>query len=89
MEIEKIVKEAIKENKAIYGYRKAYKYLKNYEPKLVIIAKNMREDLKNDIISAVRNKNLIKEFNGTSIELGILCGKPFPISVIVIKNDRV
>jgi ribosomal protein L30E len=29
---------------------------------------------------------LIREFNGSSIELGILCGKPFPISVIVIKK---
>lgn len=86
MEIEKIVKEAISEKKAIYGYRKAYRYLKNYKPKLVIIAKNMREDLKKDIISAVKDKNLIKEFDGTSIDLGIICGKPFPISVIVIKE---
>jgi large subunit ribosomal protein L30e len=86
MEIEKIIKEAFENKKVIYGYRKAYKYLKNYEPKLVIIAKNMREDLKNDIIASVKNKNLIKEFNGSSRELGILCGKPFPISVIVIKK---
>jgi large subunit ribosomal protein L30e len=86
MEIEKIIKEAFENKKVIYGYRKAYRYLKNYEPKMVIIAKNMREDLKNDIISAVKDKSLIKEFNGSSIELGILCGKPFPISVIVIKK---
>jgi len=86
MEIINEIKSALEKNKVIYGYRKCLKYLKLNEPKLVIIAKNMPEEMKKDIISEVKDRTKIVEVEKSSIELGMSLGKPFPISVIVIKK---
>jgi len=86
MEIISEIKEEIKKGKAIYGFRKCLKYLKLNDPKLVIIAKNIPENMKNDIFSAVEDKKKIVQVDMSSIELGVSLGKPFPISVVVVKK---
>lgn len=82
----KLVKESLKSGKAILGYRESIKFLKLNKPKFVIIAENTPKEMKDDIYYVVDDKNKIKIFNGTSIELGTLCGKPFPVTTIVIKE---
>ncbi len=50
-----------------------------------MIAKNIpdkfRKNIENNLIDGK-----IEIFNGNSKELGAFCGKPFPISVLVIKE---
>lgn len=86
MEIINKVKEEMQKGNVIYGFRKCLKYLKLNEPKYVIIANNIPENMKKDIIDAVDDKSKIVETNLSSIELGRSLGKPFSISVIVIKK---
>ncbi|MEM5830245.1 MAG: ribosomal L7Ae/L30e/S12e/Gadd45 family protein [Candidatus Aenigmatarchaeota archaeon] len=86
MEIINKVKEEMQKGNVIYGFRKCLKYLKLNEPKYVIIANNIPENMKKDIIDAVDDKSKIVEANLSSIELGRFLGKPFSISVIVIKK---
>ncbi|MEM5821064.1 MAG: ribosomal L7Ae/L30e/S12e/Gadd45 family protein [Candidatus Aenigmatarchaeota archaeon] len=86
MEIINKVKEEMQKGNVIYGFRKCLKYLKLNEPKYVIIANNIPENMKKDIIDSVDDKNKIVEVNLSSIELGRSLGKPFPISVAVIKK---
>ena len=82
----KEVKEKLKKGKVILGYRKSLKYLKLNKPKFVIVAENAPEEIKKDIFFVLTDKNKLKVFKGTSIELGTLCGKPFPVSVLVVKE---
>ncbi len=84
MKVEEIVKKAIKENRAIIGYRESLKYIRNYSPEIVIIAKNAPEKIKKTIINS-NVKVLI--FEGSSKDLGTICGRPHPISTIVIKGS--
>lgn len=83
MSVEEEVKKAVKEGRAILGFRKSLKYIKMNEAKLVVIAKNVPEEFKEKILSATKN---VKIFNGSSKELGIICGKPYPVSTVVIKG---
>ncbi|OYT42519.1 MAG: 50S ribosomal protein L30e [Candidatus Aenigmarchaeota archaeon ex4484_224] len=86
--IEKEVKNAIKKGKAILGYRKSIKFLKLGKVKKIIIAKNIPESYKNEIeFNAKLNKLKVEIFDGTSKELGVICGRPHPVSTIVIVKD--
>ena len=84
MNIEEIVKRAIKENKALIGYRRSLKYIRSNNPELVILAKNAPESIKKVIL----NSNVrVVIFDGSSKELGTICGRPHPITTIVIKGS--
>ncbi|MBU5537018.1 MAG: 50S ribosomal protein L30e [Candidatus Aenigmatarchaeota archaeon] len=80
------IQSAIKSNKVIIGYNECIKYIKVNTPKMIIVANNlpisMRKELEHN--SKV-SKTKFEVFDGTSRELGIVCGKPFPVTTLVIK----
>ncbi len=85
--LEKKIKKAIKEKKATLGYRKSLKLIKLGKVKEIIMSKNIPESWKKEIeYNAKLNKIKINVFDGTSKELGVVCGKPFPVTVITIKG---
>ena len=77
------VKDAVASGKAILGFKESIKYIKLNKPKLVVIANNIPEEMKKDIIST---KCKVEVFDGSSKELGTICGKPYPVSTVVIKG---
>ena len=80
------ISQAVKANNTIIGYRESIKFLKTSPAQKIIVAKNMPENLRKEI---EHNSKLagtkIEIFEGSSVELGVVCGKPFPIGVLVIK----
>lgn len=85
--LEELIKDSIKSKKVIFGYRNSLKFVKMNEPKLIVIAKNIPDGIKKSIEQHAKiHKTKIEVFNGNSKELGALCGKPFSISIIVIKE---
>ena len=85
--VERIIKDALRSNKAILGYRESLKFLKLNKPKLVIVAENLPAERKKEIEHLCKvSKIKLRTFKGSSKELGIICGKPFPVSVLVIKG---
>ena len=80
------IQTAIKSGKAVIGYKESIKFIKLNTPKLIVITKNMAENDRKEVehnagISGVR----LEMFDGSSKELGIICGKPFPVTTVVIK----
>jgi len=86
MDLKEEIQKALKENNIIIGYRRSIKYIKTQKPRLVVIANNIPDNMRKEIEhnSKISGANL-EMFNGSSVDLGVFCGKPFPISVIVIK----
>jgi len=85
--IEDEIRKGIKENKIIFGYKKVIKALKQSNLKLVILASNVPENIRKDIeynskLSGVK----LKVSKKTNKDLGVLCGKPFSVSVLGIKG---
>lgn len=81
------IQEAVKSKKAIIGYRKTIRFIKLNSPKLIVVARNIPEKMKKEIEHNVKlSKTEIEVFNGTSKELGIICGKQFPIAAIAIRS---
>ena len=84
MDIETSLKKILATGKVTLGIKEAIKSKKRGEAKLYIIAndcayKHKIDDIAGDIP--------IYNFRGNSIDLGLTCGKPFPISIITVIDE--
>ncbi len=81
------IQSAIKSNNVVLGYNESINYVKTNTPKLVVIANNLPSSSKHEIENDVKiSKTKMEVFDGTSVELGIICGKPFPVSTLIVKG---
>ncbi len=80
------IRSAVSKGNVIIGYRESIKYLKSNTPKLVVIANNIPERMRKNLedVSSVSGAR-VEVFEKDSVSLGVICGKPFPVSVLVIK----
>ena len=81
------IQTAIKNKKAIIGYRQSVRFIKLNTPKMIVISKNIPEKFRKDLEHGARiAKTKFEIFDGNSKELGIICGFPHPVSTVVIKS---
>jgi len=85
VDVVKAIRLAVDTGKVRFGSREALQAALNGEAKLIIVAGNIPVGLRGDInyYSSLSAVSLI-EFVGTSIELGSVCGKPFPVSALTV-----
>ena len=87
MALTEVIQAAVKANKAIIGYNETINYIKTNNPKLIVVANNLPLSLRKEIEHNMNiTKGKLEVINGTSKELGVICGKPFPISALAIKG---
>ena len=87
MTLEKELRMAIQTGKVAIGSRKTLKDIKNGSGKLIIFARNCPIRLKKSIDQYSKiSKIPVYVYSGTSIELGNLCKKPFPVAAMSIRN---
>jgi len=89
MTLSKQIKDAIKNEKLIIGSRTVLKNLKNEMLDSVVYASNYPDGMIKDLnhyskVSGVK----LEEFNGNSVQLGELCGKPFRILIVGVKKAK-
>jgi len=87
MDISKEIKEATKEKKLVIGTRATVKLLKNNGIRIVILSSNVPESIRNDMERYNKeSKSELVNFDGDSIRLGQMCGKPFKMLSLGIKK---
>ncbi len=81
------IRRAMDTGKVVLGYRESEKSLINGRAKLIILASNApkEEAYRIQYLSKVGNVP-IYHFQGTTIELGQVCGKPFAVSVLAVED---
>ncbi len=85
MDLNASIRMAVDTGKIILGSDRAKKLAMLGEAKAIIMARNCPHSTKQDISHyAMLSSVPVIEFNGTSIELGIVCGKPFPVSALSV-----
>ena len=85
IEVDKSIRLCVDSGKVELGADKTGKLLRTGEPKLVILAANCPPDTAQEIrrygeLAGVQ----ILDYPGTSVELGVVCGKPFPVSAMAV-----
>jgi large subunit ribosomal protein L30e len=89
MELDKLIREKTKEKEVVIGYKNVIKFLKTGKPELVVVADNIPDDKKKMIeLNAKISKIQLKEYPKDNVNLGLVCGKPFSVSVLAIKRGK-
>ncbi len=84
-DIGKSIRLAVDTGKVRFGSRDAVKAALNGEAKLIIVAENCPKPVKADIEHYAKMSSIaLYAYDGTSIELGSLCGKPFPVAALSV-----
>ncbi|RLG93028.1 50S ribosomal protein L30e [Candidatus Bathyarchaeota archaeon] len=85
--IDKAIATAVKTGKVLFGANHAIRSAKTGKAKLIVVAENCPSNVKSDIEYYCKLSNVpIIIYKGTSIDLGLLCGKPFVVSALTIRD---
>ncbi len=87
LELENEIKSLVKSGKVILGLRKSLKAIKLGKARAVMVASKIPKELDDDIRYYAKLGNIpVITYPKTSVDLGLVCGKPFPVSVIAITD---
>ncbi|CAB49539.1 50S ribosomal protein L30e [Pyrococcus abyssi] len=79
------LRKALETGKVILGSNETIRLAKTGGAKLIIVAKNAPKEIKDDIYYYAKLSDIpVYEFEGTSVELGTLLGKPFVVASLAI-----
>ncbi len=78
---------AVKTGKVGFGSKDALVASGFARARMIILAKNIREAERDDILhNAGQSEIPVYIFPGSSLDLGAVCEKPFPVSAIVVRE---
>ena len=86
MNLTEKIQEAIKNKKVVIGFKESVKFIKLNKPELIVISRNAPDSMKKEIEYLAKLDGIRIETVENSKELGIICGKPFPVTTLVIKG---
>lgn len=83
--LEKIIKDAIEDGKYSFGTKEAISTIKN--SKVIVLSNSIAEKTLEQIQEVSKNAKVpTLYYNGSSVELGRLCGTQFRISALSLKT---
>lgn len=87
MDVDRGIRIAVDTGVVTLGSEKSIQALKLGKGKLVVVAKNSPEDIKEDVAHYAKLSEIpVYTYDGTSVDLGSVCGKPFTVATLVIKE---
>lgn len=87
MDVNRAVATAVKTGKVFFGANEAVKNAKNGRARLIIVAANCPQKTLEEIEYYSRiSKVPVVIYKGNSIDLGAVCGKPFMVSALTVRE---
>ncbi|MBN2477978.1 50S ribosomal protein L30e [Candidatus Micrarchaeota archaeon] len=84
----KQIRLVVESGKVSFGFNKGVKSILLGKPKMVVLASESPKLVKDDVsIYSKTSKVPLFEFEGSTMELGSICGKPYPVSVLCIFEE--
>lgn len=84
MDLAKELKVAINTGKVEIGFKVGLKTANKKKAKLIVIAANAPDEIAAKIKASAGSETPLYKFPGSSWELGGVCGKPYPVSILAI-----
>jgi large subunit ribosomal protein L30e len=82
------IRLAVDSGKVALGVNKVMDSVKENKAKLIVVAAKNRADILQDIHHASKISNVkTVTFEGDSMELGAVCGKPYSVSVLSVIEE--
>lgn len=87
IDINKAISTTVRTGKVLYGANNAIRSTRTGKAKLVLVAANCPQKIREDIEYYCRLSDIpMIIYNGTSIDLGTACGKPFMVSTLTVRE---
>lgn len=87
MDVDRGIRVAVDTGDVTLGSEKSIQYLKLGKGKLVVVAKNAPKEIIEDVEYYSKLSEIpFHTYDGTSVDLGSVCGKPFTVATLII-ND--
>jgi len=87
IDVDKAIATTVKTGKVQFGANKAVESVKLGRAKLIVLASNCPRNMVEDIMNYSRFSNVpVVIYKGTSIDLGAVCGKPFVVSALTVRE---
>jgi large subunit ribosomal protein L30e len=87
IDIDKAIATAVKTGKVIFGANFALQNAKTGKVKLIILAANCPKTIREDIEYYCKLSNIpVITYKGSSIDLAAICGKPFTVAALSIRE---
>ncbi len=84
-ELEREIKNVVRTGKYILGSRRSLRAMLVGKTKAVVVAERILPTIEADVLHYAKLGGIpVVRYPGTSYELGLLCGKQFPVSVMAI-----
>ncbi len=84
-ELEREIKNVIRTGRCILGSKRSLSAILRGKAKAVVIAEKILPAIEADVLYYAKLGGIpVVRYPGTSYELGLLCGKQFPVSVMAI-----
>ncbi|NPA76768.1 MAG: 50S ribosomal protein L30e [Candidatus Diapherotrites archaeon] len=81
------VRRAMDTGRVLLGYRQTEKSLLNGAAKLVIVAKNAPQAERERVEYLAKVGGVpVYHYDGTTVDLGHVCGKPFTVAMLVVED---
>ena len=87
MDVDRGIRVAVDTGNVTLGSEKSIQGLKLGKGKLVILAQNCPRDIREDVMHYSELSEIpVYNYQGTSVDLGSVCGKPFTVATLTIKD---
>lgn len=87
MDEAKEIRRTVDTGEVFFGERESEKNLLNGIGKIIIVSKNTNKETVERIAHIAELAGIpFYQFKGNSIELGSVCGKPYPVSMLLVKS---
>ena len=85
IDLNREIRRAVDTGKIVFGEKQTEKSLNAGKAEAVILAKNAKKNAREKIAHFAHTFKIpMIEFEGTGLELGAVCGKPFTISALAV-----
>lgn len=87
VDINRALQVTVKTGKVTLGYKESLEALRTGKAKLIVIAKNLPSEKSEKIFRCAEMLNIpVFKYDGSSIDLGVLCEKPYTVSAMAIRE---
>ncbi|MBS7647862.1 MAG: 50S ribosomal protein L30e [Candidatus Bathyarchaeia archaeon] len=87
IDVDKAIATAVKTGKVYFGANFAIQSAKTGRAKMIIIASNCPKEIRSDLEYYCKlSKIPLVVYRGTSTDLAMICGKPFLVSALTIRE---
>jgi len=87
IDMDRAIATAVKTGKVTLGGGNAVKNAKLGRGKMVVVASNCPRDIMDDVTCYAKLSNIpVVIYKGSSIDLGMTCGKPFMVSALTVRE---